>query len=116
MPDESILKRLTKECESFSELLTSKTCCVKLNKLEPSEAPVVRKRGRPRKHFPTDIPDKNMTLPFSPGPPRKPHEIVVKKKRKRKVKDYPWGSIKKKRKVLSDVSLDWSGTPSVIGH
>lgn len=105
---DSILQRLSEECESLSGSIANvkKTYLKQPSKPDPV-TPLVRKRGRPRKHFPP--PDKTPLFSLSPADTSSPvthNKTVIKKKRKRKVKGYPWGSIKKKRKFIQpDVSF-----------
>ena len=102
MPDrgDSILEKLNAECSSLYSA-SSLLSYVHRNNSTSVCSPVVRKRGRPRKHFPSS----QTNLISSPRPSSNASDLSYpsKKKRKRKVKGYPWGPNKKKKKVVIEV-------------
>ena len=112
---ESILERLANEYGDFTSLIGAKLSCYADLSAAP-KPPVVRKRGRPRKHFPPpsdppsngpDVipPGKNTSLSLKQGDKTKNANNCIKKRRKRKVKGYPWGQVKKKKKISVNVSF-----------
>ena len=103
---ESILEKLNAECSSLKATVPAPSLvpCVNFarTKIPPT---VVRKRGRPRKQpLPLDpISNSENLTPHSNAFTQSSKRLPSKKKRKRKVKDYPWGRIKKKKKNLVEV-------------
>jgi len=98
--EDSILEKLNAECSNLTSTVPLPNLLPCVNATESEKSTVVRKRGRPRKHFSTKPPLSNNPRPSSNA---LNSSNPFKKRRKRKVKGYPWGPNKKKKKILTEV-------------